>query len=147
MGIGPLRCRIARKQQQPSNEELLASIKRITEHVIDTMRKGWELGELNGTHCTSNMTELGRAITMEQRRNIDVSESSREYLARQDVHEQAVDRLQQAKLVLPIEMQPSIKLMLGCAYLEITVTDGNKKQVELNFWPCSDCACVAWKVL
>ena len=66
--------------------------------------------------------------------------SSIAYLKTPAVRKQLQERIDEFGLV---RATVEIKAMLGVAFMEWKATDRDGKGWELNFWPCSQCACIS----
>jgi hypothetical protein len=67
------------------------------------------------------------------------TESTLDYLKRDDVRNQFFDYIEWYK---PKKLEAYLGSVGGFIILEIQFESQNKKYL-LNFWPCTDCACVA----
>lgn len=70
----------------------------------------------------------------------DMFSASLVYLQRDDIVLQTRNIFEELNIV---EVHGGFKSILGCCFLEILAISKSNDKYVLNFWPCSDCACIA----
>jgi hypothetical protein len=108
------------------------------------MGSWWSNEDPFTTWANSILEEAIYAIQKNSKNHKGEVQSSLTYLKRQDVAKQAADHL---RSIDAMKCDIHFRVQLELVFVELHAINEKNEVYELNFWPCSTCACVSCKKL